>query len=158
MDVGFFIMVSRSSRHGADISTRSMSDYYGDDERHMWRSGSIELVRRAVPVERLRGTPLEIAARELEAVMIRAEFLGKIQSFLYDESRREEWDDERYMPDPFPSILDLIDNDRPWAMLYIDQWEDVEVTCSSTPRGAIEFLRDELMGKHDTKGFLCYCL
>lgn len=64
-------------------------------------------------------------------------------------------DDAEERPDLLGELKALL-VDGPWALVYLEEWEDMQVIRRATPDEAIEYLRAEVLREHPARGFLFF--
>jgi hypothetical protein len=64
-------------------------------------------------------------------------------------------DDAEELPDLLGELKALL-VDGPWALVYLEEWEDMQVIRRATPDEAIEYLRAEVLREHPARGFLFF--
>lgn len=79
-----------------------------------------------------------------------------IEFCVRDRERREEWDVDGAVFDPFPLIAAYLSGGFPWMLVYLHSWEKLSVIKECGIQEALDYLAGEILGLHPARGFVCF--
>jgi hypothetical protein len=155
MDAGVFIVISRRAPGGAGFLNVEPQQFPADERRATVTRGHLALVVSELTTE-WRHLPaglspstsvvLRVSDTTMDALHSQARLLAR--GFTPD-------DDAEELPDLLGELKALL-VDGPWALVYLEEWEDMQVIRRATPDEAIEYLRAEVLREHPARGFLFF--
>ena len=155
MDAGIFVVVPRSARGGADFLSIEPQRFPADERRATIIRGHLALVVSELTTE-WQHIPATLSASTSVVLRLSDTTMDALHYQVRLHAGRLTRDDESEgLPDLLGELKNLI-ADGPWALVYLDAWEDMQVIRRSTQDEAIEYLRTEVLGEHLTRGFLYF--
>jgi hypothetical protein len=145
MDAGVFVVISRRAPGGAGFLNVEPQQFPADERRATVTRGHLALVVSEAGLSPSTSVVLRVSDTTMDALHSQARLLAR--GFTPD-------DDAEELPDLLGELKALLVDGG--ALVYLEEWEDMQVIRRATPDEAIEYLRAEVLREHPARGFLFF--